>query len=874
MSTSKPIMDKHGKGCIRLYSWFLEPIPNTTDRRWSGNVRVWGLRAPIATKWWRSCSIVERVSSKQLKTRLDTTVILQTPISENFALKANMSISAIHKFRDGFPSAWKAVLQLSFNSTSPSAQSAKVAKASQPQSAASILKKPSSPGQDILTRKRKRVQFDLNLRPMDSINSPTKRCQESFNSMQSSNPSEYTIPFLVEHCAKKDAVDILSHAKNCAKPKSSTGRIQGNAKTNPIDHTSSPVKTRAQRNISRSYPAKDKRLRKKISKVIQKKRRYAPQSILKGRIKKRRDTLVAIPIEKTCEIFRIRNFQQLLPPLKNDIRKALIKPSAQTASNNRSAAEKRNPTKRPANHRKKLKKQLLLSKSEKRTKQYASSFDLCTNDHSVPLLGRRAAKKKPFHGTDDGGLRRSRRISNKESFGKGTKFYFKPPLHTANEPTAKKIVKGSDSSSKSISVNLEKVSGLVVSKKKRPIAKGTIAKKSKDNGHKKKPLTHSKGSHPSTAVSSTEIDDTKKQPIPLRRCARLLKGSTSSVNGGSNLPAIKLQTSDDAEPRNVANCPKTPCVISRKRKVVFVKERQGSEQVELRRLDSIAHGPSTSKTSRGRVAFDALPEAQNPSDIDGSNLENEWSPTQKAAFQRQSNCVPANEPLYWESIAAGVEGKNAAQCMELWKSFWSSPVRAKRKPLLDENGAKPRKMKPNVSTPQVIRNVQKASKRKRSRETTKFRTSVRRLADAIARDTEDDALEPVMQTPKVSGKTAADKFNFPALLEGTPGTEIRQKRRAAEKRGELATPEILRRGKVFGLREADQYVSLFKQRLGAAAVGVPNRRNPNANRGRGQKGIANVSRVPKTIMLPRRLSASDTESQAHSESPFDGDLFF
>lgn len=196
----------------------------------------------------------------------------------------------------------------------------------------------------------------------------------------------------------------------------------------------------------------------------------------------------------------------------------------------------------------------------------------------------------------------------------------------------------------------------------------------------------------------------------------------------------------------------------------------------------------------------------------------EWSREQREAFQRQRNQIAANLPDYWDRVAAGVPEKSADDCRFLWLSNWTSPL----------PNVPPRK-KRRVATPEVVMHVRKASKQKHSRETAIYRSNVRRLAEVVARDVNDAALEPHIVTPtslpgaKQLLELAADDDGDGGcvMVDGTPGSEIRQKRAAIAKKGELVTPEILARGKKMGFMESDHYVTLFKKRIGSAALCMP-----------------------------------------------------
>lgn len=193
-----------------------------------------------------------------------------------------------------------------------------------------------------------------------------------------------------------------------------------------------------------------------------------------------------------------------------------------------------------------------------------------------------------------------------------------------------------------------------------------------------------------------------------------------------------------------------------------------------------------------------------------------WSQEQREAFERQRNLVAANMPDYWERVASGVPQKSAEECQSLWLSNWVSPP---------PHGPQ---RQPRVATPEVVMQVRKAAKQKRSRETGKFRSNVRRLAEVVARDINDDALEPHIVTPThlpgavdVLALVGQGDGAGRVIMDGTPGSEVRERRARTDRQAELVTPEILARGKRLGFQESDHYVSLFKRRIGSVAPCEP-----------------------------------------------------
>lgn len=267
--------------------------------------------------------------------------------------------------------------------------------------------------------------------------------------------------------------------------------------------------------------------------------------------------------------------------------------------------------------------------------------------------------------------------------------------------------------------------------------------------------------------------------------------------------------------------------------------------------------------------------------------DNLWTDAQKEAFERQRNTVAANVSDYWEQVAGGVIGKSAAECRALWQANWTSPVvkiNHKRKfygagnRLSTESNSADSIASPETksATPEVVMHVRKASRSKRSRDTAKYRSNVRRLAEVVARDTSDDALEPRIVTPNLVPAATAILTKAARLGQkrgqdtdgeddGTPGTEVRLRRAEAERQGELATPEILARGKKVGFKESDQYVTLFKKRIGSAAICAPQLKMDAADK----KTDPSLHERRKTVGF--RLCDTDGESEAEKASDDDGD---
>lgn len=283
---------------------------------------------------------------------------------------------------------------------------------------------------------------------------------------------------------------------------------------------------------------------------------------------------------------------------------------------------------------------------------------------------------------------------------------------------------------------------------------------------------------------------------------------------------------------------------------------------------SIQNTPQTRSRSKSRIA-EEKPTKTQPK----KGKQSEWTSEQRNAFEVQRNRVNADDPNYWETVARGVNGKTGKECQALWESSWESPMKTNAKKVnTKETGQTSQATKD--TTPLVIKRVMAASKQKRSRATAKYRTDVRRMVDTIARDTADDALEPRIRTPKMDSVEKAKvqstvNANAPGLLDGTPGSEVRRKRAQAEKDGVLPTPEIIARGKSFGLTEADHYVSLFKRRLG---VGSTSAVVPALKKGSGNASKSQTQKNTKKKLPSRKPQKKDEDSEDDSED--DGDIFF
>jgi hypothetical protein len=128
-----------------------------------------------------------------------------------------------------------------------------------------------------------------------------------------------------------------------------------------------------------------------------------------------------------------------------------------------------------------------------------------------------------------------------------------------------------------------------------------------------------------------------------------------------------------------------------------------------------------------------------------------------------------------------------------------------------------------VSTPEIVSQVVTAAPG--ARKTLKYKSNLRKVAAVINREADDEMFEPVLgnaddQAPFVANLPLNDP-SLPAVGElrrGTPDTAARIRRTEAERRGTVQTPEILARGRSFGLAEADQYLAVFHRRRARQAA--------------------------------------------------------
>lgn len=295
--------------------------------------------------------------------------------------------------------------------------------------------------------------------------------------------------------------------------------------------------------------------------------------------------------------------------------------------------------------------------------------------------------------------------------------------------------------------------------------------------------------------------------------------------------------------------PPQPSRRSSRRSVQISEPKEEKPPKEPRATQTRKSSTPRRARPKRQVAFASAPEPE------GAKKPVKWSSEQKAAFEKQRNAIPATDPDYWESIAIGIADKSADECKALWEANWRSPHPQTKK----------RKRVRAAATPDVVRHVMKGAKRKKSRETAKFRGGVRKLRDVVARDMDDEMFEPQIETPK--GVDVSFAAITGELENGTPGTEIRRKREIAEG-GSKRTPQV-RQGAI-GLQDADEYVSLFRRRQGVASTKaqIAPQGKSKSQTGSSKEGAGIVRRL-------HSIESSDAEDEDGSEgSDDDGDLFF
>lgn len=286
------------------------------------------------------------------------------------------------------------------------------------------------------------------------------------------------------------------------------------------------------------------------------------------------------------------------------------------------------------------------------------------------------------------------------------------------------------------------------------------------------------------------------------------------------------------------------------------------------------------KNGRKRVGFRLPGEEDDVEEHASAHASPRWSREQQQAFDNARNTIPADAPGYWDLVADRVEGKSAEDCCHRWESQWDTPKR---------------KSAPSVAvdqtTPEIANQMLNG---KINTKSGKYRTNMRRIIAAESRDRDDNDFEPpeaaeinlqplaTPQTPSLAHGTSLSN----ALKMGTPGTEVRAARAAIDRAGSSKTPEVLMRGRSWGMAEADQYAALFKRRLGLSekmSKATIAKRKTTGNR-RGKK-ISRVAGTPKlgksgrgrfTAIndIPQIDAEDDSKSDSDSDSDEEFEVFF
>lgn len=306
--------------------------------------------------------------------------------------------------------------------------------------------------------------------------------------------------------------------------------------------------------------------------------------------------------------------------------------------------------------------------------------------------------------------------------------------------------------------------------------------------------------------------------------------------------------------------PRAVSLGEKQRRVAFVDELDDVEGDVLQTRRSLRSRQRTSRRRNMSIISGIL----TPESVRKSPLAASWSEAQLRAYASMRNSVPADRRDYWDVVANGVPGKSTDDCRRLWESSWASPTgRQKGDNTLPPSIALLDARKFTVSTPEIAAAVLHKPPNKRQKRTGKYRSQMRRIAAAAARDANDNDLEPQVLEPKsnlvVSEAQSTPSVPTQGLAAGTPGTLVREKRKNIDAAVAVETPEILARGRSFGLQEADQYISLFKRRASHAAEGKPSTQQ-GPQEGVGAAGLKEMT--PRLAQSDRRrLSVNDDASE-------------
>lgn len=282
--------------------------------------------------------------------------------------------------------------------------------------------------------------------------------------------------------------------------------------------------------------------------------------------------------------------------------------------------------------------------------------------------------------------------------------------------------------------------------------------------------------------------------------------------------------------------------------------RETDENTSSKRSDLV----DTGNYKRRRISFSSQ---EHVADI--TRDKEDWSRDQKEAFVQARNIVAADDVDYWETIADKVSGKSAAECQAVWERTWG-PASERAKHVRRRSGRQ------GEATPDALARVRAGLGNKRVRETGKFRAAVRKLAEAPR--SFDSSMEPRIATPRDAAAADAAAGEVLGLREGTPGTEVRARRAAAEAGGNAVTPELLARGREQGTMQADQYVTTFLRRLVVAPPKMP---GDEAAAGRAGKGTERrLSQLMEMEVRKQQRCEETPRSEMTGQNSVHSDLFF
>lgn len=917
---------------VQLHSWFVEPIrpSSSSPELRSATVRVWGRPHAASKPWWRSSRIASAHSATHLTTTNGTSVRLHGPLCDAFAARVNMSASGVELFRNGFPPAWRSLLSRAFPRARAPAPLAERAVRRAAVAAASILRKrpadaPAPP------RPRKRVRFDVQLRPALAPDRP----RGGRRPLSPRSPTHIPRPALASQprarrqrrAQQPPAKTLTPHASAASSSPAASRPAAAVTRRAPktLNNNSTPASEKrvsharvAAKSATRrlSAPSKSTAKSHDAADATQRKPSTARQNTTTVRKQTVSDTRIAVPIEQSAHILRVRTSKRLpcSPSASSQNDKENSHPNVNAATAQSPAPRK--PLVHAASS--KLEKGATVRRPRAETRLGVQPNSAVTLPASIRKRRRSVSEppppSKPVVQNAECTPRRSRRIQQMTSKSAqihpgSTKAHSLHQLSTSSGRTK------ANTKRKRVRVKVELVPAeehVVLSDRKQSSRQRTrmratdLSSKANTTVQDRKPLvqrdstqTKSSGATENSSSIQSKTTDTKH----IQRSKRQKSAPRKRLRSSAPTQSVTLdELNENPTEASHPSCPvPTDANVVEKggaaqqtanttgpKLAQSSRARRRSEQNthrlnevckkgrKSRRGGSVTFADVQVRETRLQKKLSFEKRAEQTTNVNALSVsKDEWTQEQREGFEIQRNRVPANAPRYWESIAAGVRGKTAEQCLQLWDSTWCSPLAQKRKRVVSFTPAiadEPAEKKAKLSTPQAVRNVQKGSKTKRGRNTAKYRIAVRRLADTVARDTEDDALEPEIRTPVGSSKMTGGLFGIPDLQDGTPGTEVRQRRRNAEKGGERATPEILKRGKSFGLHEADQYVSLFRQRLGnAPIVATLKKDKPGVNMHVGMKAPLNIAPLPLVSEDLSQLNTQDSDGSALSD---DGDLFF